>query len=325
MALTAMAWVLAGHAALQLKGSVSGPHDGWVYLQKYIDRYYELIDSAAIAADGTFNFTNDVELPEIYGLSTSHSADDTPLLVILDEGNVSVALNTEQKGYRGSRIEGSRQHQLYEEFHRQREANIVDFIRQHPADLAALYILYREQAPRLSSTDVLAYLELFETSLQQKSYAEILRKLVDVREVVSVGQQAPDFTIPDADGQPVSLSQLLGKGYLLIDFWASWCGPCRRENPHVVKTYEEFHDKGFDILGVSLDRSREPWLKAIEQDGLRWHHVSELKFWNSDAVRKYGIRTIPANVLVDNTGKIVARNLRGGDLSDTLRQLLGER
>ncbi len=137
------------------------------------------------------------------------------------------------------------------------------------------------------------------------------------------GNEAPDFTMNDLNGKPVKLSDFRGK-VMLVDFWASWCGPCRRENPHVVELYHKYHAKGFDVLGVSLDKTREPWLAAIEKDGLTWHHVSDLKGWSNSAAQLYGVSSIPATVLVDKDGKIIARNLRGEQLTAKLREVLGE-
>jgi len=139
---------------------------------------------------------------------------------------------------------------------------------------------------------------------------------------VSVGQKAPDFTMNDTEGKPVSLSSKLGPKLLLIDFWAGWCNPCRQENPNVVKVYSEFHKKGFDVLGVSLDQKKEEWLKAIADDKLTWTHVSDLKYWANEAARLYAVNTIPANFLLDETGTIVGRNLRGDDLYKKVKEVL---
>lgn len=140
---------------------------------------------------------------------------------------------------------------------------------------------------------------------------------------VTVGEPAPEITMPDTDGQPFSLSSLRGK-YVLVDFWASWCGPCRQENPNVVAAYKKFSAKNFTVLGVSLDKEKADWLKAIKDDGLTWKHISDLQYWNSAAVPLYSIEGIPFNVLVDPAGKVVATDLREDDLHKTLEAILGK-
>jgi thiol-disulfide isomerase/thioredoxin len=139
---------------------------------------------------------------------------------------------------------------------------------------------------------------------------------------MSVGGAAPDFTQNTPEGAPLSLSKFKGK-VTLVDFWASWCGPCRRENPNVVSMYKKYKDKGFDILSVSLDSNKDSWLKAIKDDGLVWNHVSDLKGWQNDAAKLYGVRSIPQTVLVDKDGNVIARNLRGELLEARLDEIFG--
>ena len=147
-----------------------------------------------------------------------------------------------------------------------------------------------------------------------------LQSQVDRIKPFMLGGQAPDFTQASPEGEEIKLSDFRGK-VLLVDFWASWCGPCRRENPHVVSLYKKYKDQGFEILGVSLDNNRDRWLKAIAKDQLEWHHVSDLKGWKNAVAKMYNVSSIPHTILLDAEGKIIARNLRGNRLERKLEEL----
>ncbi|MBX2922455.1 MAG: AhpC/TSA family protein [Chitinophagaceae bacterium] len=161
--------------------------------------------------------------------------------------------------------------------------------------------------------------------VRQYPSAAALKERIDITKRTAIGQLAADFTQNDTLDNPVKLSSLRGK-YLLVDFWASWCGPCRQENPNVVSAYHKYKDKGFYVLGVSLDRpgGKDAWIKAIHDDNLTWTHVSDLQFWNNAVAKLYGIQSIPQNLLLDPSGKIISKNLRGAELHARLEEVLGK-
>lgn len=155
-------------------------------------------------------------------------------------------------------------------------------------------------------------------------HAKALISMIDKMKATAVGQPAPEIALPDPSGQVVKLSSLKGK-YVLVDFWAKWCGPCRKENPNVVRAFKRYSDRGFTVYGVSLDRSKEDWQKAIAEDGLTWTHVSDLKYWQSEAARTYNVSSIPFSLLLDPNGIIIGKNLRGKALDDKLAEIFDKK
>lgn len=152
---------------------------------------------------------------------------------------------------------------------------------------------------------------------QTKFVVDMIAKM----KVTAIGQVAPEIELPDPDGKLVKLSSLRGK-YVLVDFWAKWCGPCRQENPNVVRVFNKYKDKGFTVFGVSLDRRKEDWVQAIQQDGLTWTHVSDLKYWQSEAAQTYNVTGIPFSLLIDPNGVIIDKNLRGAALDKRVGEAL---
>ena len=201
--------------------------------------------------------------------------------------------------------------------------DIERLIAAHPDVLmSAFLVTYFESAFEQYAT---LYKNVRDALISDYPTNEFVRHLDDkLRTAVVAGMEAPDIVMTDRDGKTRRLSDLRGK-VVLIDFWASWCRPCRAENPNVVRLYHQYKNKGFDIYSVSLDNSRDAWLKAIEADGLVWpNHVSDLRGWTSSGGKLYGVSSIPATVLVDREGKILARNLRGQELENKLKELFGQ-
>ncbi len=198
---------------------------------------------------------------------------------------------------------------------------VMDFTKTHPASVVSAFEIYSNFSynPRAGQLDSL-YQQL-DTSVRITYFGQLIRNVIQKTQLTSVGNPAPGFSGNDPSGKQVSLASFKGK-IVLLDFWASWCGPCRLENPGVVKAYHKFHDKGFDIFGVSLDDTKTDWMNAIKKDGLNWTQVSDLKGWKSDIASLYGIRGIPMNYLLDKNGIIIARALRGQELDNKLQELL---
>jgi len=198
------------------------------------------------------------------------------------------------------------------------------FIRDYPESMRSLLLLYEIDWSFKSAGDFREYLEILDTALHKNKYYPPLAELVDQMDLVEPGRQAPDFEMTDTEGTRRKLSgQYIHSKYLLLDFWASTCGPCRMENANIVKAYGMFHDKGFEVLGVSTDTRLDSWINAIALDGLKWTNLCSLDGWNeNDVVKLYAMRQTSQNYLLDASGKIIARDIRGAELISTLEQLL---
>ncbi|MRT94545.1 TlpA disulfide reductase family protein [Ancylomarina sp. 16SWW S1-10-2] len=340
----------------ELSGKIEGQQEGKIYLNIEQDRKLVKIDSADIV-NGVFKLEGNVTVPDVCYLQVGDKRG--AISIFLENAPITVEANMDN--LREAKITGSASQDVYNSFEAlmaeyktkqepiiavykkamadkdevaaekavkeyeaidsAKMASVKTFIKDNSTSVAASVIAYRSLLSQAEVSEMEAIYNAFSEDVKAARSSVVIKSRLDILKSVAVGQPAPDFTLNTPEGTPLSLSSLKGK-VVVIDFWASWCGPCRRANPHMVEMYNELSSKGVEFLGVSLDNDEAKWLKAIEDDGLIWKHVSDLKGWDSAAAKLYGVNSIPATVLIDKDGIIVAQKISGDKLKAEIEKLL---
>lgn len=301
-----------------INGEVTGMADGKVYLKSFRNKMFFDVDTAEVK-EGKFTFKGEVDQPLLFGLATEDMNYPVQLFVENTNMDVQISNDGETITVRNSPVNTIFQENAEKVF--EEGYNIDSLITKYPASPAAAFYLYRYFTYQLPLDELKATRAKISPELAACPYVKDLDGIIKQLENVQVGKVAPEFALPDTAGVSVSLSDFRGK-YVLLDFWASWCPPCRRENPNVVKAFNEYKDKNFTVVGISLDKDKSKWLKAIADDNLTWTHLSDLKYWDSEIPALYGVRGIPANVLLDPDGVIIAKNITGEDLHKKLEEVI---
>ena len=321
------AFVISGETDQPFAATLSAP----IYSKPAIPGFRQVFinggDQITVTQKAVANPTNTLGGAQVKGSEYSRQWDE--LTAFLAAANAPMdsmrKINYEKRRADGKDTTGYyAQMKKFEEMLRLKSQLQQSFIQQHPGYYISLYLFRDILGARINDTEAAkATFAKLSPGLRTSVLGMEVSQLIANSEHLTIGKMAPDFTAQKPDGKTLKLSDLRGK-YVLLDFWASWCGPCRAENPNVVKAYQQYKDKNFDVLGVSLDKEgdKQKWIDAIAQDGLTWHHVSDLKFWGSGIAKQYMIASIPQNFLLDPKGKILAVNLRGAALEEALKKIL---
>ncbi|MFC4633232.1 redoxin domain-containing protein [Dokdonia ponticola] len=304
-----------------LSGTTNGFEDGSLL---YLDYDNKVLDSVEIK-DNAFVFTT--KLPKAPMKLWLHNKDFSNYTAFWAE-NKPMTLDATNTDFRNAMITGSESEKLSASLYKkidtlprsERQKLEMEFVKNNPSSIvsASMLSIYATTWGKEKTTELY---EQFSKENKESEFGQEIARYIELNKQPKIGEQFVDFESENQIGQLKKLSDLKGKA-VLLEFWASWCGPCRQENPNLVKTYKEFNPKGFEIFAVSLDQNKEDWLKAIQKDSLDWEHVSDLKGSRNEASLIYGVNGIPDNYLIAENGKIIGRNLRGEQLNEKLKEIL---
>ncbi len=329
-ALTVMAATQAHAQQYTVNGKLAEAEGRKVYLLKIVGGIKADTLANKTIQNGTFSFTGNISEPYPYAVAVEGAR---PKMFFLESGTTTItgdpkelkiAGGAAQKAYQQYEEAESSIQKKMGELRMQMESQRKDFLNNNTNSVVSAYLLNIPLGYMLAKDQEAIYKQ-FTDDVKKSEFGKKVRTRIDQMTAVEPGRKAPDFKAATPEGGVKSLAEVVKKGKItMIDFWASWCGPCRAENPNVVRIYNKYNSKGFNIIGVSLDREGEgdKWKEAIKKDGLIWNHVSDLKFWQSDIAQLYNIRSIPATFLLDEKGVIIAKDLRGAELEKKIAELL---
>lgn len=343
--------------SFQISGTVAGLDSGLVLLI-HRDASDKLVTDSGWITGGSFGFKGSQPEPAMYSLSLpgmggqmlNFFVENVPIRISVGKDSLAWAAVTGSRSedtYRALQaalhpvdVQMDRLNSRYEEAYKTGDKAVMSqldqtydslsdlhkevitrFVKSHPSSVVSAWAIARNFLYSPEATTLSGLYGALDTLARNTSYGKKVKAGWDIAEKLAIGKPAPGFSQTDPAGHMVSLASLQGK-YVLINFWASWCGACRAQNPSVLRAYRLYKDRGFTVLGVSLDQDKVPWVKAIHDDHLNWHQVSDLKGWENAVAVQYGVRSIPANFLINPTGVIIAHNIRGAVLDKKLADLI---